>query len=210
MKPLRVFFILVLVFSCWSLSSPLIAKWLIVEVPLEKADAIFVLGGSAAYLERTEKASYIYKQGIAKKIFLTDDGEQAGWSESKRRNPSFVELARENLIANGVKEEDIETLNPQVKNTFQEIKLILETAEQKSFQSILIVTSAYHTRRTKIILESMESNTKVGILHAATGWQMPSPESWWLSVKGWKAVAGEYLKILSFWLTSWSLIYSVE
>ncbi|MCS6875173.1 MAG: YdcF family protein [Pyrinomonadaceae bacterium] len=187
-----------LIFICWTLVSPFLAEWLIVETPLERAEAIFVLGGSAAYLERTEKAASIYKQGIARKIFLTDDGEESGWSEIKQRNPTFVELAKENLILNGVREEDIQILSPKVTNTSEEITLILKTARDKNLTSIYVVTSAYHTRRVKVIFSHKAVNVRVGILHAETGWQMPQPQFWWLSVFGWKVVAGEYIKICHF------------
>ncbi len=79
-----------------------LAKRLIIEKSLERADVILVLGGSSVFIERTQKAAEIFKQGVASKILLTDDGEKAGWSRMERRNPPYVELAQKNLVAQGV------------------------------------------------------------------------------------------------------------
>src|SRR5690349_15957419 len=106
-KLLIVFLILLIT---WALVAPFLAKNLIVEKPLERAGAILVLGGSHTYVERTEKAAELFRAGVATKIYLTDDGQQAGWSAAEQRNPPFVELARNSLIANGVAAENIEIL----------------------------------------------------------------------------------------------------
>ena len=101
----------------WVVCAPLLATCLIVEKPLEKADAILVLGGSATYIERTQKAAELYKQGIAPRVFLTDDGERAGWSKTEQRNPPYFELARRSLTSQGVPEEAIEILPGEVTGT---------------------------------------------------------------------------------------------
>ena len=72
-------------FAVWIFAAPFLATNLIIEKPLEKADAIFVLGGSSVYFERTQKAAELYKKGVSDKIFLTDDGERGGWSQSGKK-----------------------------------------------------------------------------------------------------------------------------
>ena len=94
----------------WSFLAPFLAERLIVERPLDHADVIFVLAGSGAYVERTRKAALIYKEGVAPKVLLTDDGARAGWSEREQRNPPYVELAKRELVAGNVPEDAIEIL----------------------------------------------------------------------------------------------------
>ena len=192
--------ILFLLFSLliWVLIAPFLAERLIVEKPLEKADAILVLGGSATYKERTQKAAELYKSGIATKIFLTDDGERGSWNQKEQRNPKFVEMAQKRLIENGVPAEDIEILEPEVSGTIDEAKILAKKARENNLKNVLIVTSAYHTRRAlwtferEIVKEKLTVN--FGILPPQTGIQTPLPQTWWLSPKGWQFVAGEYLK----------------
>src|SRR5215213_2244586 len=122
----------------WAFFAPFLAKNLIVEKPLEKADAILVLAGAHTYPERTQKAAELFRNGVAPKIFLTDDGEPAGWSAAEQRNPPFVELARNSLIADGVAAENIEILEPQVTGTIYEARILAEKAKSAHLKSVLI------------------------------------------------------------------------
>ena len=139
--------IFLILFGVWLFLAPFLARNLIIEKPLDKADVILVLGGSSTYIERTQKAAELFKKGAAPKIYLTDDGEQAGWSKIEKRNPPYFELARNSLIAQGVPPENIEILEPQVTGTIYEARILSEKAKSANLKSVLIVTSAYHTRR---------------------------------------------------------------
>lgn len=200
----KIIFLLVFLLAVWIFAAPFPATFLIVEKPLEKADAIFVFGGSSVYIERTRKAAELFKQGVSNKIFLTDDGTRGGWSRAEQRNPSFVELAENELIKQGVPAENIEILQPQVSGTIDEARLLTETIKAKNPNSVLLVTSGYHTRRAFWICEKVlrENNieTEIGIVSPETGIQTPSNNKWWLSPKGWKFVGGEYLKMIGYWI----------
>jgi uncharacterized SAM-binding protein YcdF (DUF218 family) len=188
----------------WILLAPFIAENLIVEKPLTRADAILVLSGSSVYLERTEKAAELYKQGIAPRVFLTDDGERGGWSRAERKNFQYVELARNVLIEKGVPSEAIEILPDEIDGTKSEAVAMQKKARESNLKSILLVTSAYHTRRTLQAFEKTFAdenlNVEIGIEYAPTGKQTPSPSQWWMTFKGWRFVAGEYVKSLYYWL----------
>lgn len=194
----RIFVFLLASFLIWVLIAPFLAERLIVEKTVEKADAILVLGGSATYKERTQKAAELYKSGIATKIFLTDDGTRGSWNVKEQRNPKFVEMAQKRLTENGVPPENIEILEPEVSGTIDEAKILANKAREGNLKNVLIVTSAYHTRRAlwtferEFVKEKLTAN--FGILSPQTGIQTPLPQTWWLSPKGWQFVAGEYLK----------------
>lgn len=197
-KRFKILSFILLLFLIWLFLAPFLAERLIIEKSLEKADAILVLGGSSVYLERTQKAAELFKKGIASKIYLTDDGEEAGWSKIEKRNPPYVELARNSLVSQGVPAENIEILEPQVTGTIYEARVLLQKAKSANLKSVLIVTSAYHTRRAfstfqRIFAENNQP-TEIGITSPPTGEQTPPPFSWWLSGKGWNFVAGEYVK----------------
>jgi uncharacterized SAM-binding protein YcdF (DUF218 family) len=187
-------------FLAWILFAWFLAWNLIVEKPLERADAILILSGSSVYVERTQKAALVYKQGVAPKILLTDDGGRAGWSKSERRNPKFVEAAQNNLIAEGVPAENIEIIAVKVSGTIEEAEALRDKINQTHWKTVLIVTSAYHTRRSLWTFEKVleNENVQIGIVSPPTGEQTPSPFVWWLTVKGWSLVAGEYVKILYY------------
>jgi uncharacterized SAM-binding protein YcdF (DUF218 family) len=203
-SPRRVLIFLLSFFVVWIFTAPFLAEVLIVEKPLERADAIFVLGGSSAYLERTQKAAELYKNGRAPKIFLSNDGLQSGWNGALKRNPFFVEYAQWELIKQGVPAEAIEILPGIVESTHDEAVLLEKTLKEQNLKSILLVTSGYHTRRTlrtfeKVLLDNNDS-IQIGIESPPAGWQTPKSSYWWLSARGWNFVAGEYLKIVYYWL----------
>ena len=188
--------------AAWIFTAPFLAENLIVEKPLAHADAILVLAGSSVYQERTRRAAEIYKQGVAPKIVLTDDGTKGGWSKIEKRNPPFVELARDVLIAEGIPVEAIEIIKPSDSGTIHEAQITIEKARQENWKTILLVTSAYHTRRALWAFEKVSDSDKLqfGIVAAPVGVQTPSPDYWWFSSHGWSFVAGEYVKGCYYWL----------
>lgn len=196
--------ILLLSLLAWILLAWFAAEHLIVEKPVERAEAILVLGGSAAYIERTQKAAQLFNDKIAPKIFLTNDGTKAGWSKKEQRNPPYVELAEQSLIGQGIPKENIEILPTVTESTQDEADLLAKTAKERNLKSILLVTSAYHTRRTLWTFEkTMQYNdvpVKIGIESPPTGQQTPPPFYWWLTANGWRFVAGEYLKSVYYWV----------
>ena len=180
----------------WVLIAPLLARLLIVEKPLEHADAIIVLSGSSVYKERTRKAAELYKRDVASIIFITNDGGRAGWSQSEQRNPPFIELEQRELIAGGVLPDSIIVLPGEVTGTDQEAKAVGDEIDNHQVRSLLIVTSAYHARRALRTFEKILAgkNIEIGIEHAPIGEQTPNPNYWWISPQGWQSVAGEYVK----------------
>lgn len=186
----------------WIFLASFLAENLVVEKPLEHAGVILVLGGSSVYLERTDKAAEIYEQGVAPKIVLTDDGEHTGWSRVEQKNIPYVEMARRNLIAQGIPDESIEIIKPNGSGTIYEARAFKERTKLENWKSITLVTSAYHSRRALKTFENVfaEQNIEIGIAVAPPGRQTPAPFYWWLTTQGWNVVAGEYVKSFYYWL----------
>lgn len=173
------------------------ARWLLIEARPERADALAVLGGSSTYKERTEYAAQLFEEGFAPAVLLTDDGLRGGWSQEQQRNPFFVERAAAALEAAGVPRENVETLAPQTSSTYEEALVLREYATARGLKSLLVVTSGYHARRALWTFERVFEGSGVRVTVAAVepGRQTPAPAAWWLSVKGWRTVALEYVKL---------------
>src|SRR6185503_18068077 len=123
------------------------ARALIVEADLPSADAIVILSGSGTYVERTQKAAELYRQGRAPLIVLTDDNTRGGWSNALQRNPYFVERAHDELIKGGVPADKIKIVPGVASSTQSEALIIRNYAVAERLRSILVVTSGYHSRR---------------------------------------------------------------
>lgn len=174
------------------------ARGLTVTSPIQKADAIAVLSGSATFRERTNRAAELYRNGLAPVVILTNDGGRSGWSRQSQRNPSFVDLARENLAAGGVPIDKIEIIQPLVDSTYLEVERLREYAVENGLHSIVFVTSAYHSRRTLWTVQQVFDGTGISIAvqSAPPGQDTPAAATWWLSGRGWRFVAAEWVKLL--------------
>lgn len=186
----------------WALVAWVAARALVVSDELEHADAMVVLAGSTAYVERTHRAAELFREGRAPKIFLTNDNGQSGWSNELQRNPLFIERAAEELKRAGVSQDALEMLPQIVSSTHDEALLLRSVMEARGLRSILIVTSAYHSRRALWTFRKVfeGSGINIGVTVVPPGDEMPLPATWWLHLSGWRVVAGEYLKLIYYWL----------
>jgi len=198
----RVIKILLLVIVAWFVVAWIAARALIVSADLPQADAIVVLSGSSTYIERTHKAADLYNQGRAPLVVLTDDNTRGGWSSAQQRNPYFVERAHEELVKQGVPPTQITVAPGLAEGTHEEALLVRDYVVARGLRTILIVTSAYHSRRALRSLRQAfdDAGMTLGIVTAPTGWQTPGPAFWWLHYEGWRSVAGEYVKLIYYWL----------
>ena len=196
--------VLVVLAGCWIAVAPFLADGLVAEKPLEKADAILVLSGSAEYVDRTNEAAKAFKAGVAPKVLLTNDGRQGGWVESEKRNPYFVERAYSELVRHGVPGEAIEVLPLSVQGTIGEADLVVPIAVERKMTSILLVTSEYHTRRALWTFERVAQKNNgplvIGVRSPPEGYRYPNRLNWWMSIYGWRSVGVEYVKFGYYWL----------
>lgn len=198
----RVLRLALLILAAWSFLAWVAAQALIVRAELPHADAIVVLSGSGVYMERTARASELWNEGRAPRVFLTRDNERGGWSEEERRNPTFNERAIAELRRGGVAADKIAVLPEGVGNTYDEAVMLRRYATANGLRSLLVVTSAFHSRRALWTLQHVfeGSGIEVGLEVAAPGQQSPGAATWWWHRLGWKTVALEYFKFGYYWL----------
>lgn len=198
MKP-RIIKILLLVVVAWVIVAALAARALVVSEPLASADAIVVLSGSSAYVERTRKAAQLYREGRAPLVLLTNDQTRGGWSSAQQRNPFFVERATDELIKAGVPADSIRIVPGIAETTRDEALIVRDYSVSERLRSVLIVTSSYHSRRALRTLRRAVYGT--GIVVGVD----PAPEdslrsaTWWLRPEGWRTVGVEFVKLVYYW-----------
>ena len=194
--------VVVSLLAAWPVIAYVAARNLIVEQPLDRSDAIVILSGSSTMVERVSEAVKLFKEGRSSKIILTNDNQLGGWSEELQRNPFFYERALALLVGQGIPRESIVVLQTPVSGTYDEAVLLSEYSRSNQVHQLLLVTSAYHSRRALRTFNRQfaGSNVKIGLVAVAPGIQTPRPAIWWLYVKGWKVVAGEYLKLIYYWM----------
>lgn len=193
--------VVVMLLVAWPVGAWAAARFLIVNDPLPRVDAIVVLSGSATFRERARHAAALYKQGKANRIILTNDNLKSGWSAAAQRNPYYHELAKEELKRNGVAEKDVEIIMVPIAGTHDEAMKLRDYCTKHEVNSIEIVTSAYHSRRALRTFRQVFRDTgkQVGMDPVIENIETPSPSSWWLHKFGWAMVPNEYMKLVGYW-----------
>ena len=192
--------VLVACILIWPFAAWLGARLLITEAPLDNADAIVVLSGSANYKERAREAARLLLEGRSQRILLTNDNARGPWSSAEQQNLFFYERSIEEIRNAGVPGDKVELLPKPVLSTYEEAELARRYAEEHGLRSVLIVTSAYHSRRALWVFSRVFQNTgiRVGLVSVKPGNQSPRPATWWLSIRGWKLVPTEYIKMIYY------------
>lgn len=192
--------VLAVVLLLWPFFAWAMAKLLIVSASLEHADAIVLLSGSSSYRERAARSAELFAAGRAPRIILTNDGHQGSWNNTLERNPFYYESTLSELTRRGVPADKVDILMPVVSSTHDEALLVREFAEKNGLRNVLVVTSAYHSRRALWTFRRVLGNegTNTGLEVAGTGWQTPSPRTWWLHLRGWQIVPPEYIKLVYY------------
>src|SRR6185437_13893907 len=193
-------FMLAMLLALWPVAAWGAARMLIVKRDLPAADAIVVLSGSATYRERTSWAAKLFHEHKAPLVIITNEKLMSGWSQGEQRNPFFFELAVHELEAQGVPSRSIQVVSEIGAGTFQECARIRDFAAEHGLHRLLLVTSAYHTRRALWSIEnaSAQANLQIGIDGPPPGWLTPAPATWWLSRWGWRMVGAEYVKLVYY------------
>jgi len=190
----------IILMVAWLLTTWIGARALIVNADLTRADALVVMAGSATYLERTHHAAQLFKAGRAPRIVLTNDNIRSGWSVEEQRNPLFVELAAGELRRQGIPVESIEIVPGNVTSTYDEACQLRDYTRVRGWRSILVVTSAYQSRRVMWTVRRVFQGRDfvVGMNAVSPGEQSPLPATWWCHAIGWKLVPTEYVKLLYY------------
>jgi uncharacterized SAM-binding protein YcdF (DUF218 family) len=142
----------------------------------------------------------LYHQRGTKKIILTNDGQSGSWSNVEERNPHYYESTIAQLEALAVPKDAIEVLLEPVDSTYSEAIRVHRHAVERGLRRILVVTSGYHSRRALWTYNRVfhETGFSIGLEAAEIGWQTPSPTTWWLELRGWQTIPGEYIKLVYY------------
>jgi uncharacterized SAM-binding protein YcdF (DUF218 family) len=167
--------------------------FLIVADELEKASAIVVLSGGDE--TRMSEALDLYEDGYANIIMLTETGREL---ENLDVLHSFD--MRIQLMNNGVPSGNILITDHIVGSTVDEAVAVKNLLTNRQFNSAIIVTDPYHTKRTSIIFRDTfaDSPIKLMIRLVASSWY--NSRSWFLSLRGWQFTLLEYLKLAGYYM----------
>jgi uncharacterized SAM-binding protein YcdF (DUF218 family) len=171
--------------------------WLVVEDPLEPAQVMVVLSGRMP--ERAIEAARLYKQKAAPQVWVSQgSGPVAQLAEMHIPYVGEDFYNERVLIALGVPADTIRVLPEPSANTAQEIEEISRVARQSNMRSVIIVTSAPHTRRVRAIWNRLVgSSLRLIVRHPVD--DSFDAAHWWRNTQDALDVVREWLGMANTW-----------
>ena len=150
--------------------------------PLTPADAIVVLDGGMG--DRDFEAADLFAEGYGPTIVLTRQPEHPLRAAMRARGlsaPPDIEIRLENLAALGVPRADVTVLQRTVESTGEEASLLAEWAEARDIGRLIVVTSAFHTSRTRYVFGQAFEHLDTEVLLRPSRLSTFAPSTWWQS-----------------------------
>lgn len=178
---------------------PFAGRYLSVNEPLERADAIFVLAG--ARVERWLEAVDLHHENWAPRIVLSPGREEPAEDLLRKRGvrlPAESEMFRNAMIQLKVPPDAVTSLPGEVDNTAQEASAVRAVIEREGWKTLIVVTSVYHSRRTQVAFRREFGDSPVKIIVRATRYDRAAPRRWWTQRDDIRRVASELQKLLVY------------
>jgi len=155
----------------------LAGNFLVVSNPPANCDAIVILSDDDFTADRASRAAELYHSGWAPKIIAS-----GRWL---RPYASIAQLMQHDLEARGVPAQAIIPFPHNAPNTREELTDIRAFVQQHGWKRIMIVTSNYHTRRTRYLSRHIFPPSITFLIESAPDVNY-DPNSWWRTREGLK------------------------
>jgi uncharacterized SAM-binding protein YcdF (DUF218 family) len=142
----------------------------VVEDPLDHADALLVLSDDNFFADRATRASELFRQKWAPVVVAS--------GRRLRPTAGIAELMEHDLMERGVPKERIIRFAHDSDNTREEAQALSALVAEHNWHSVIVVTSNYHTRRSRYIFQRIfPASVSVRVGSARDGEY--DPEHWW-------------------------------
>jgi len=191
------FFILIGIFIV-----PNLGQWLVVNDEVKESDVILVLMGSV--YDRILEAVDLYDEGYSDRIVLINSYIAAKDIIVNRGIKAYggTMLSKMAAMDLEIPEEDIIVLDGNSRSTQDEAMTFREYIKKnEEIDSILIVTTKFHSRRAKqIFVKALSSlDREIEICVRSSKYDMSNVDQWWRNREDFEWVVFEYLKLANFY-----------
>lgn len=159
------------------------------HAPCQSADAIVAVSGGDTPA-RTGEAIRLFQNGWGKKLIFSG-------AASDPNSPSNASVMRTQALEAGIPASKI-LIDGTSQTTQQNAANVHSIFASHDIHSVILVTSAYHQRRT--YLEFKQYNPSIGVRNHPVASDRQWSGLWWLTPVGWWLAGGEMVKIVAFHL----------
>jgi uncharacterized SAM-binding protein YcdF (DUF218 family) len=167
------------------------ALWFRVNDP-KPSDAICILLGG--FQVRPMRAAELYLRGYAPQVLIVDFPDDIFYGSMESQ------LARIMIRRTGVPDEDLVRIRARVTSTEEEARLYRDYAEKNGLKSLVVVTTAFHTRRARWIFERVFAGSGISLSFAAAFEPHINERNWFKSDEGLVVYFSETLKTIYYYL----------
>ena len=185
----------------------LAATGLVVEDPLQRADAIVVLAGGTP--SREAMAAALFREGWAPRVVISQQFPSSSIRELNTLGVRPLDQQGESRAAlqkYGVPPNRIVALAAPARTTETELHLDHQAALADGYRRVILVTSPPHTRRVKLIWWRQSRASHLEAIVRAAENEDFTTEEWWRKRRAAEILLHEYLGILAILLGVSSLM----
>ncbi len=182
-------------------ASPFFGRFLYIQDPLVRSDAILVFAGTRA--ERPLEAFDLYRSGYAPLIVLTreaPDGGQVALASRGVPLADTADLASDLLVRLGVPASDVLVLAAAHDSTSDEAVSFRDLVRARRWHRVIAVTSKMHTRRARMSLVRQLRSLDVRVSMRASRYDLADPAHWWRRRADRRVVLLEIEKYVWYWI----------
>jgi len=173
---------------------------LISEDTPQKAEAIVVLNGGVPI--RILEAIDLHKSGLGEYIIfckVTESFEYKKLRESNINYPVEHDINKQIAEEFEIPSSNIYMVYKKVSSTYGELESIKGFLIDNNIKKIIIVTSKFHTLRTRMIANKV-FNREINFMVIGTKYDGYNPNTWWKNRNATRYTVSEYLKIFAYYL----------
>lgn len=180
---------------------PYAGQLLIKEDPLRGADAIVVLAGQP--VERWLEAVDLHREGYAPLVLLSPGYEDPLGDRLRARGirlPREVLLQKDAMVQLGTPANAIEVMPGGYDNTAAEADGARQIAAARGWRTLLVVTSHYHTRRTRFAFQRELRGTGITAIVRGSRYDEAAPNGWWKQRDDLRWVMTEWPRLIAYYV----------
>ncbi len=162
----------------------------VLDEPAEHADVIVVLSDDNYMADRAAHAAELYRAGLAPQVVAS--------GRLLRPYAGIAEMIERDLESRGVPAASIVTFSRRSANTREEAEALRGLVASRGWKRVLVVTSNYHTRRTRFIFGRVFRRSVTVRVSAAHDSEF-DPSHWWETRLGEKLFFNELVGYVVAW-----------
>jgi len=168
------------------------------DTTLNRNDVIFVLNGGIN--TRPFYAAELYDQGKAPRVAIAQSESSPAVELGLLENTT--DTAVKIMIMEGVVADNLYLLSAKqpVTSTFDEAAALRRYMIERNYDTVLLITSAMHTRRARWIFEKELAGLDIHMQVAGAPHATFDASNWWTVENGLIFVNNEYIKLFFYWI----------